>query len=267
MNFHMEALLEFLGDLSATEWREIVGYLSAIGILILAVVWVRTGRSPLYLAFSCYEGVASRLRRRSASHDKASKMVIDIQRDRLGGVSMEKEFSPIKDGIEQLQHKYPELRGLPLVLTYKGYDSWFREAQKRFQLESYSRTQAKQSIVLEQVIKLEQQYLTIRKLAKDHDILDAEDYLRGQRLAAESAELDLKIARSQMEHAKLREQSKPPVSKPPDGRSRAQRILADLARLREERNNELAKCKGDPGCEDTVNRIYDDEELRVKEGR
>lgn len=95
--------------------------------------------------------------------------------------------------IVSLTRRYPELPGF----QRNGYEGWFAEAKKQFQMQSYNRSQDERIAVLKRIaelndlyLRIDQQQLTYARQQEQKLTYEQEQRLRGKRLNVDELKVD-----------------------------------------------------------------------------
>ena len=196
-------------------------------------------------------------------------------------LSMAQDHSSEQAGNE-IRALHAQYSGLPAVpINPLQYDGWIEEVRKRIQLRSLGLTIAQETTLQNQLNALQaarvagiQTEAQLQNALSDLAIVKRSAKQRAEsadQIQAKQAQLDLlkietEIAKVQKELDTFK--NPPPKPAPaPTRESRQERYFAEWRRLQEQRKRRLAECNGDPKSEDAVNRYFDDEEERFKEGR
>ena len=114
------------------------------------------------------------------------------------------ELVSVNAEIGRLKQRYPELPSPPTAFYSNEYEGWFREAKKRFELQSYGRTQEERVKTLKQINELQSQCLAILKNEGDLTRFRQEERQRQMRLSIEDTELEIKAEEARQKLEKLR---------------------------------------------------------------
>jgi hypothetical protein len=195
-------------------------------------------------------------------------------------ISMVEDHSlgQIGNEIRTLQAQYSGLPAVPI--NPLQYDGWIEEVRKRMQLRSLGLTIAQETTLQNQLNGLQaarvagiQTEAQLQNALSDLAIVkrsakqraESADQIQARQAQLDLLKIDAEIARLQKDLDAINNPPKPAPA--PTRESREERYFAEWRRLQEQRKRRLAECNGDPKSEDAVNRYFDDEEERFKEGR
>jgi hypothetical protein len=115
-----------------------------------------------------------------------------------------KKPARVRSEVVQLPKLRPDLPTLPAAFSSTEYDGWLAERIKRFQLQTYQRTQAERVAVLKQINELQHQCLAIARNESDWQYFAQEDRLRQKRLDIQEIELDMRMEELREQRMKAR---------------------------------------------------------------
>jgi hypothetical protein len=198
------------------------------------------------------------------------------------GVVRMREGNPSENTGDDMYALSSQYSGLPAVpVNPLDYDGWFEEVRKRIRMRSLGLTVVQETTLQNQLNALQGARLVgIQTEAQLQNALsDLAIVKRNTRQRAESADqiqakqaqldllkIDTEIAKTQKELDELKAPKS--ASQVRENReSREEKFFSEWNRLQEQRKRRLAACASDPKCGEMVNRFFDNEEEKLKEGR
>jgi len=182
---------------------------------------------------------------------------------------------------EALDRQYLELRvrliefsrqigGLPALPDRPiDYEGWLQDVKKRIEMRSERRTLSEHVETVKRFNDLHAEWLRLAQLRYELGRV-------GARGAVEDAKIQLELKQIAVENAKLDQQlreltsPKPPPPAPPTDEQRIRQLFRranTIAMLNRVADEEIARYDDDPGTQDIIRRIRDDERQRILEGR
>jgi len=104
-----------------------------------------------------------------------------------------KKPTHVRSEVVHLPKLHGDLPSLPAAFSSTEYDGWLAERIKRFQLQTYQRTQAERLAVLRQINELQTQCLAIAQNEANWQHFAQEDRLHQKRLDIQEIELDMRL--------------------------------------------------------------------------
>jgi hypothetical protein len=176
------------------------------------------------------------------------------------------EEEKLRQQMFSLTHMNPNLPTVPTVST--GYRGWIQEVKKRIELRSVYRTREEELKLIQQINVFWEEILRHKKTITALERIDIEKAraakLEPVRDDAEIAEAELRATKARDQRERIleaAERRKNPPPSPPSPLTRDEKI----AKINQKAANKMKTYEGDPEMQARINRMKEDEIMRVME--